>query len=89
MNSQDIVEELRGTLQSLEDTKTQLSEQQEYIRNLIVQIQMAELSSRDDRECDGCHRSFPADSVIETEFGYLCQDCFRDRMEIEDKEIYE
>lgn len=81
--------ELRGTLQSLEDAKTQISEQQEEVRNIIVRIQMAELSAGEETECEGCHKHFPEDSVIETEFGYLCPDCFRDRMEIEDKEIYE
>jgi hypothetical protein len=40
-------------------------------------------------ECEGCNQKLPKDDMIETEFGYLCPDCFRDRMEIEDKEIYE
>lgn len=36
--------------------------------------------------CEWCHNSFPANEMIETEFGYLCCDCFRERMDAEDRE---
>lgn len=35
--------------------------------------------------CEWCHNSFRTDEMIETEFGYLCEDCFNERMALEDK----
>jgi len=38
------------------------------------------------KTCEWCHNHFPEKEMIETEFGYLCADCFRDRMDEEDRE---
>lgn len=42
--------------------------------------------NKKERVCEWCHNSFPENEMIETEFGYLCGDCFRERMDAEDRE---
>ena len=42
--------------------------------------------NNEERVCEWCHNSFPENEMIETEFGYLCGDCFRERMDAEDRE---
>ena len=84
-----IIESLKESLQSLEDIKTEVAEEQEEIRKTIALIQaMGELYGTE-LECEGCRRSFPEDELTETEFGCLCPDCLRNRMEIEDRNINE
>ena len=43
----------------------------------------------DTKACEYCHNDFPEDELIETEYGYLCSDCFRDHIQLEDAEVYE
>ena len=89
MNISELIENLKAQLQELEDAKQRIAEAQEDLRATISEIQMGSIGPQEETECEGCHREFPSDSVIETEFGFLCRDCFSDRMAIEDKEIYE
>lgn len=46
MNIQEMIRELKGCLQALEDSKTQITEQQEIIREMIARLLM-ELASRE------------------------------------------
>ena len=85
MDDDMIIEALKEELQALENIKTEVAEQQEEIRKTITMIQFM----REGQKCDSCRKDFPEDELIETEFGFLCQDCFRDRMDIEDKNINE
>ena len=87
----EIVDDLTEQIQMLEDLKTQVIELQEETRGMVTGVNLFfEKWKRDEeRDCEDCHRTFRADETIETEFGFLCRDCFRDRIQIEDKEIYE
>ena len=39
--------------------------------------------------CEYCNREFLKDDMIETEYGYVCTDCYKDRIQLEDTEIYD
>lgn len=52
----------------------------------IVKWNNCPRATTDERTCEWCHNSFPENEMIETEFGYLCGDCFRERMDAEDRE---
>ena len=45
---------------------------------------MSEMKRSEEYTCEWCHNPFPADEMIETEYGYLCGDCFNERMTLED-----
>lgn len=82
MGNEELITDLKSRIQELEDAKTQLSESQERLREVITMLEMT-------KECEGCHRPFSMADLFETPHGYLCQDCCLDREEIEEKEIYE
>ena len=44
MNTKDLIADLKSQLQALEDAKSQLTDAQEYIRQMISEIQMAEVN---------------------------------------------
>ena len=61
------------------------------IKNMKVGYPAKDIEKENDvnseeRACEWCHNSFPENEMIETEFGYLCGDCFRERMDAEDRE---
>lgn len=85
MNVEEIIDDLKAQIQQLEDAKQQLTETQQELRETISILQVPD----DEQVCEACHKSFPEGDMIETEYGWLCQDCFRDKMELEDAEIYE
>jgi hypothetical protein len=69
-----------GAVQSCNASDPQLIRKSSEIASFLADDQSEE------RICEWCHNSFPENEMIETEFGYLCGDCFRERMAAEDRE---